>query len=175
MKIDPVPPHSASKVTANQESHRHLSAKDETALRKVEEFLDAGHPEEAFHLLRNMAQSPELLNARSVCFLRMNKPASAVSILRPLVLDSGTLGIKDQIPDAYLINYATALAMFGNPVQAIRALQNLKSQEHPACRQLKQAINEWTATLPFIPLICWMCGVEGEQPIPLKYPPGILR
>lgn len=80
---------------------------------KIINLISEGKYETAFNQLKGLSTGLELANIKAVLLMRLGRPNEALSLLRPLVLDSNLLSLKPGIPDNVAINFATALFMTG--------------------------------------------------------------
>ncbi len=152
-----------------------LETKAPPVMRKVRELLDTGRPEEALLLLlRHGNGSPDAINARGVCLMRLGRPKESISLLRPLVF------LKDSFcadPDArpqFITNFATALLLDGNMSGAREALKLLGPTQTPASQRLTGAIAHWRRGLGLLARLGLCLGLAPDRPMELDFPPGDL-
>lgn len=71
-------------------------------------------------------------NARAVCSLRLGQQSQAIDYLKPEILRNGSTAPHNVIRNAWIVTYATALALSGDPQGAVRALGWVKEACQPA-------------------------------------------
>ncbi len=127
-------------------------------------------------LLSSDVRTPECVNLRSVCLLRLNRPNDALTVLRPLVLASGGVWLKPDLPQSLMHNFATALLMTGKPSGCLDVLAELGKQQSPYADQLRGAIKKWAKSLPLWIQFNWRFGrIEPDNcSIQLDFEPGEL-
>jgi Flp pilus assembly protein TadD len=144
------------------------------ALRTVKSLLDAGRPEDAFHVVNGLGlRDAATQNARAVCLMRMGRPEEAVRALRGAVLKGGLI-LRDDVPTAYKVNFAVALALSGNPTGAVAILSEFDAEDHPQVIALRQAIQRWKRSLPFLQRLQWTLGANIESRVPVDEAPGVI-
>jgi hypothetical protein len=145
------------------------------ALRECQGLLAAGRAKEAFQVLNSRGLSGvQFQNARAVCLLRLNDPAAAVAALRTLVMEPGALAMRADVPILFQINFATALAMSGNVLGAVRIMNGIEQPDDPRLQELRQAVAQWEKTLTFWEWIQWCGGVSIDRPLSIGFVPGSL-
>lgn len=153
-----------------------MTAEIEQLLATVEEFLQQEQCSKAIELLRrSKSGSPWVRNALGVCLLRQGEIQRAIELFRGLVLTSGSILLRMDVPTVFQTNFATALLMAGNVSGCQSALHNAESAGHPAVSRLRDAIVAWKQSLNFWQRVNWYLGAQPEQPIRLDFPPGDLR
>lgn len=150
------------------------SAPADKRLRQIYDLLNCGKTEEALTLAskRGAAGIP-IQNARAVCLMRLGDPEQAVRILRSLTVTGG-VNLRSDAPLECQINFATALAMSGNPLGAVRILDAINADDDPRIVRLRNAIADWKSLLSLWERIQWIGGVALNRPVPLAYEPGEL-
>src|SRR5262249_53079021 len=113
-------------------------------LSRVDKLLREGQPERALEIIsRSKINSPWVMNAAAVCQLRLGNAKVAVDALRGLVLASGGLILRKDIPAAFKTNYATALLAMDNPGGCLDVLAELGDEDHPGVHRLRAAVQRW--------------------------------
>lgn len=144
-------------------------------LQKIQDLLEAGRPEDALKIAVGRGSGgPIHANARAVCLMRIGKTEEAVKTLRSVALEGGGVFLRAQAPLACKINFATALALSGNPGGAINVLSEIKQEDDPRVQALREAIRRWEKGLSLWEWIQWKGGVSINLPVPLDFPPGTL-
>lgn len=144
-------------------------------LRKIQQLLDAGRPEQALLVANgNGSGGPLHSNARAVCLMRLGRADEAVRILRSLVLNPGGLFLRENVPLAFQINFATALALAGHSQGALAILNEIRQQDDPRLAALRHALRRWESRLSLWEWIQWKGGIAISRPVPLDSPPGTL-
>jgi len=144
-------------------------------LRKAEKLLGEGRPEAALELTgRPGVSSPWLANAAAVCQLRLGKARAAVDVLRELVLKGG-LFLREDAPTVFKVNFAAALIADDNLTGGLRVLDELRQEEHPAVREIRDAVRRWEAGMTFWQRLRWRAGGRPPRPLVLDFPPGRLH
>jgi uncharacterized protein YecA (UPF0149 family) len=135
-------------------------------------MLATGNASGAAELLAGAPDGPGIANARAVCALRLGYPPQAVQLLRPVVLPNEARSPPEKTPDNWIINYATALALTGDPGGAGRALGWVKDASYPGAAQLRGALDAWHASLSWTEATRHRLIGELPRPIRLDFPPG---
>jgi hypothetical protein len=145
-------------------------------LGKVDKLLREGQPERALEIIsRAKINSPWVTNAAAVCQLRLGNAKVAVDVFRGLVLASGGLILRQDIPAAFKTNYATALLAMNNLGGCLSVLAELRDEEHPGALRLRAAVQRWKQGLSLWQKIQWYTGGEPACLVTLDFPPGDLE
>jgi hypothetical protein len=144
-------------------------------LGKVEKLLEEGQPVVALERIsRSKLSSPWLMNAAAVCQLRLGNAKVAVDTFRGLVLAAGGLVLREDVPTVFKANFAMALLADGNLSGGLRVLDEIREKEHPAVRELWDAVQQWKAAMTFWQRLWWSLGGEPPRPLILDFPLGCL-
>src|SRR5262249_41369130 len=120
-----------------------------TLLGKVDEFLRAGQAAKALDVIaRARSKSPWATNALGVCQLRLGNAGVAVDVFRGLVL-AGSVFLRADVPAVFKTNFATALLAADNLAGCLRVLEEMRDEENPAVRRLREAVRRWKGSLTF--------------------------
>lgn len=142
-------------------------------LGRMSKLLDEGQPAAALELLgRNKQSSPWLTNAAAVCQLRLGNTSVAVDALRGLVLSG--LFLRPDVPTVFKLNFAVALIVDGNLPGGERVLHELRSEDHPAVRELREELQRWSSSMTFWQKLRYTVGGTPPRPFVLESPPGRL-
>lgn len=145
-------------------------------LKKVAPLINAGEYTKALELIgRSKGDSPWITNALGVCRLRMGSSATAVEAFRGLVLASGGLILRSDVPMVFKTNYATALLLAGNLEGATNVLAELGEEGGVRVRSLELAIANWKLGLSVWQKLNWFMGATPTKPIELGFLPGDLE
>ncbi len=145
-------------------------------LTRVDKLLREGEIERALDTVaRSGVKSPWASCAVGVCQLRLGNAKVAVDVFRALVLASGGLVSRRDVPDVFKTNYATALLLSGNLSGGLQALHEVGDALHPAAVKLHQAIRRWRNGLTFWQKVNWWMGGQPDHPFTLDFPPGDLE
>lgn len=144
-------------------------------LERVSAMLDAGKPKEALAAIRSSrTASPWLMNAAAVCEMRQGNAEGAVQILRSLTVGSGGLVIRSDAPTVFKVNFAIALWRNGNLGGCQSTLAEIRDSEHPAVKELRNAIAKWKRSLSFWQRVSLLLGGEPSAALPTDAPFGHL-
>jgi hypothetical protein len=140
-------------------------------LSAVETLLKSGKPEKALQTIDQETHDPDLLNARGVCLLRLNKVKPAMDIFKRIVFQN-FISIPPNTPPLYIANYLTALLMDGATQTALDLENYLNGSDHSYVTQLKQTMQNWKQALPWHQRI--LCGMNlyPNKPLALPFEPG---
>jgi hypothetical protein len=160
------------KSPINGETHKGMPRDIEKVLSRVETELSDGNPEEALAMV-SLAKfsSPWAINARATCLLRLEQYQDAVDLLRGLVLGTGGVTYRQDVPAVFQANFATALLAVGNLSGCLSMLKNIKDQQHPAIQELRAVIDQWNRNLSLWQKLRWRLGGEPAPPA-LDFPLG---
>jgi hypothetical protein len=140
---------------------------------KANELLGEGQTTKALNLLsRSKIKSPWVTNALGVCQLRQGNSKVAVDVFRSLVLASGGLIIRNDVPTIFRTNYATALLADGNLAGCIAVLAEIRDEHNPGVKRLREAIRRWEQGLGFWRRLNWLLGSQPDEPVTLAPPLG---
>jgi hypothetical protein len=143
-------------------------------LGKVEKLLEKGQPAAALELLgRSRLRSPWLTNAAAVCQLRLGNADAAVEAYRGLVLTGG-LFLRQDAPDVFKINFATALIAVGNLSGGLRTLGEVRDEAHPAVLEIRDAVRRWRGGMTFWQWLWWSLGGSPPRSLVLDFHLGRL-
>ncbi len=143
-------------------------------LGKVEKLLQEGRPAAALALLGSCKRkSPWLANAVGVCQLRLGQAKAAVETLRGLVLSSGLI-LRGDVPTVFKVNFAAALLADGNLSGGLLALDEIRQGDHPAVREVRDAVGRWRAGMTFWQRLRFSLGGQPARPLVLDFPVGWL-
>ena len=92
-----------------------------------------------------------------------------------MVLNSGTLAFREEVPTAFKINFATALLADHKVSGCLDVLSEIQNDAHPAVKQLRAAIKDWKNHLNLWDRIDWSFGGEPARPLTLDWPLGELE
>jgi len=140
-------------------------------LTAVQNYLNSGNPEKALHLLDKEIHQPELVNARGVCLLRLNKIDPALELFKGLVFQN-FICMPSTTPSLYKANYLTALLLKGNTPTAFDLESTLNGSSHPYVVELKQAMLNWRRSLPWYQRILCTVNIYPNKPMKLPFEPG---
>ncbi|WP_437224287.1 hypothetical protein SH661x_003566 [Planctomicrobium sp. SH661] len=144
-------------------------------LPKVQELLNAGRVQEALQLASGRGSGgPAIRNAIAVCQMRLGKPDDAVRTLRSAFIAQGSTNFRENVPEIYRVNFATALALMGNLSGALSTLRELENPTTAEAAQLLEAIRRYEKQLSFPAWIFWKAGLSGESPLDLGEQPGTI-
>jgi hypothetical protein len=144
-------------------------------LGKAEVYLQDGQPGRAIDLLaRAKSPSPWVTNALGVCQLRQGNARLAIEVFRGLVLGSGGLILREDVPVVFKTNFATALLAGGNLAGCLRILDEIHDEQDPAVRRIRAAVERWQDGLSFWEKVRWALGGDPPRPVVLAFPPGDL-
>lgn len=107
--------------------------------------------------------------------MRMDAAGGAIRIYRELVLGSGGLVLRSDVPVVYKTNYATALLRNGNVSGCVSILDEILDEQNQAVQKLRAAIRKWHSGLTFWGKLAWRLGSEPAEPIVLDFAPGDLE
>jgi hypothetical protein len=145
-------------------------------LGKVDKLLREGQPKRALEIIsRAKINSPWVTNAAGVCQLRLGNAKVAVDVFRGLVLASGGLILRQDIPAAFKTNYATALLAMDNLAGCLGVLAEVRDEDHPGAQRLRAAVQRWKQDLTLWQKIQWYTGGQPARPVTLDFPPGDLE
>lgn len=116
--------------------------------------------------------SPSFLNAYGVCLLRLGKVYEALTLFNEITLDSKTLQVRQDAPDIFKVNLATARLMAKNPAGCLEAMRTVRDKKTEYCGCLLRAIRRWSKSLPMLQRLAWRLGYLPKIPIRLDFVPG---
>lgn len=144
-------------------------------LDKAGQALNDGRPEKAIEVIvRSKVNSPWALNALGVCQMRFGNSKTAVDLFRGLVLASGGVLLRSDIPTVFKANFATALLLNDNLHGCLDVLAEIRGQDHQAVTKLRDAVARWKASLTGWQKILWYVAGHAARPLTLDFPPGDL-
>lgn len=142
----------------------------------IQELLEDQKYPQAFEVIaRAKVDSPWLSNALGVCYLRTGKASSAVEVFRGLVLKTGGLVLREDVPAVFKTNYVTALFLSGNLDGGLGVLRELGEESGEAGSRLFRAADDWVGDLSIFQKLNWYLGGKPSHPIQLDFPPGDLE
>ncbi|OYW15989.1 MAG: hypothetical protein B7Z55_14405, partial [Planctomycetales bacterium 12-60-4] len=117
-------------------------------LDQIQQALDAADWDRAQGILnRTRLPSPWMSNAIGVCQIRGGHADAAVQTYRRLVLSSGGLQLRDDIPVVCKLNFALALLCSENFDGFESIFAQLSNETHPAVEEVRRAYQEWRSSL----------------------------
>ena len=126
-------------------------------------LADAGNPEGALKLLKADSKTTDvMINARSVCLMRLGRGEDARKALRPVVMSSECTWMKPEVPVIYRTNFCMALLLSGHPQGCLSVLTDMQEQDHPAVQRVRQTLESWKRSLTFWQRLQWKLGIEPE-------------
>lgn len=109
-----------------------------------------------------------------VCALRLGRVQQAVDLLRPVLLPGGARIPTETTPDAWIVTYATALALDGDLRGAHAALRWVKVPGFPGKERLRRALEAWRKSLTWTEAARYSLGGPAPRPFTVDFPPGEL-
>ena len=162
-----------NKKSHNIQGHPTKAHESGSNLEKAIQLAEAGHYEQALGLLnKGSSASPEYLNARGVCLMRMGRHADAVRVLRSLVIPAGVTWMDSKLPVVFRANFATALFLGGLPQGMKDMLREIDEKDHPSVVRLDKALKDWEKTLSMLQWCGWKLGIAQESPVKIDFLPG---
>ncbi|MCA9060643.1 MAG: hypothetical protein KDA85_19160 [Planctomycetaceae bacterium] len=165
-------------MTNRDQSHRptsHAEAamdQNEKTFRKAVQLAESGALDQALHHLARAASTEQIRNARAVCLMRSGSLPAAVETLRSVVLRSGTVQLRDDVPLIYQTNFCTALLLSGRPGGCWDVLAEIRNQQHPSVIRLRTALKNWEKRLSILQRINWKLGIAPEVSVNIDFIPG---
>mgnify|MGYP002623820038 FL=1 len=143
-------------------------------LQRVGRMAATGHYDQALAVLNAAGRDGQILNAKGVCLLRLQKPAEAMRIYRELVLSPGCTWMRPHLPITYKSNYATSLLLSGHPSGCLEILAELNDESLDVVKQLRAAMKRWESSLSFWQKLNWRFGnIEpSNRPVSIDFEPG---
>lgn len=135
-------------------------------LQRVKEAAAKGDYQQALELLPADSQVPEIRNCRAVCLIRLNRFEDAFSVLRRLVVNEGTQGVRPEVPDHIKISFATALFYGGLPPGGLEVLAETRREDDPEVKQLRQATAHWVAGMSLLSRFDWKLNRIAPKKLP---------
>ncbi|MCA9187195.1 MAG: hypothetical protein R3E01_24665 [Pirellulaceae bacterium] len=128
----------------------------------------------AANSLAGLNRSPISQNALAVCLMRCNRADEALSVLRPLAMQTGGTWTRRDAPLPYKTNLATALLLKGLPSGCLSVLADINCPDDPRHIQMKNAVDRWVRTLSLWQKLNWYTGrIEPQNTtVPLDFEPG---
>jgi tetratricopeptide (TPR) repeat protein len=123
-------------------------------------------------LLAQAPTSPGLPHARAVCALRLGQPQEAALLIQPAVLPDGVHVPPDITPDAWIVTYATALALADDPRGAEHALGWVRNTRHRGAKALRHSLEAWHKSLSWREAASYRLGGKPPRPLTLDFVPG---
>jgi WD40 repeat protein len=143
------------------------------AIADIAQLLDSGQAAEAIEVLEDLHQATHCeQNALGVCYLRVERVDDAVSTLRPLATERGSLQLRDDVPVNVRANFTTAILLSGDLGRGESLLDRL-DDKHPQVKRLKSAYDAWRKGLSWWRRFQLLFGNTAE-PLRLPFPPGEL-
>src|SRR5262249_43386866 len=117
-------------------------------LARAVQLLQADQPEKALELIgRSKISSPWITNALGGCHLRLGNTRLAVGVFLCLVVASGSLHLRSDVPAVFKTNFAVALLKADNMSGCLSALGEVSEAKHPAVGQINAVIERWKKSL----------------------------
>lgn len=162
-----------STFKANPSSTGRNNSRRAQLLDRAIQLAAAGNPGESLQTLSHISEpSPEVINARGVCLMRLGRAAEAVRLFRSLVLTPNCTWMKAELPVIYRTNFSTSLMLAGMPMGARETLAEISEKSHPSVVRLQQAWNHWEQQLGLWQRFCLKLGLAPETPIAITFPAG---
>lgn len=145
-------------------------------LDEIEKHLEDANPQRALDVVtRAWSNSPWLTNAAAVCQLRMGNYPVAMTSFRSLVVGTGGILIRADVPAVFKINFALALFLVDNLEGASDLLAELRKETHPAALQLRSGYQQWKQRLSAWDKLKWTVAGLSPGPVKFDFPLGVLR
>ncbi|MCA9174863.1 MAG: hypothetical protein KDB14_10310 [Planctomycetales bacterium] len=145
----------------------------ELLLHEAMQLVEAGELEQALkRLTKESSCSPDVLNARGVCLLRLGRTADAIRVLRSFVLAPGCTCMRPELPVIYRANFATSLLLGGLALGVRYTLAEFAEKDHPSVVRLRDAMRRWEQGLSWWQRLGWRCGLAPAVPIAIDFVPG---
>ena len=141
-------------------------------LSQIRQLLEHQQAQEALRLLEHTEKhNDDLQNAYAVCLMRVGRVGEALKILRAMTFKD-LPAIPAETSALLQANYATALLLSGDNLQAIDILNRLEDQAHPYVAKLKKSIDDFKEHLTWWERVAWTMTVYPSRRVPLGFAPG---
>jgi len=162
-------------ATKTQPTPTEIAFKLEPKLLHARQLMDRGEFQKALTSLPASNRDLEVRNVCAVCLMRMNRFEEAIDLLRTVSINSSINRLRDDVPVHIRINFATSLYFGGRPAGGLEALQELRCDDHPAVKLVREHARGWVAQMSFIRRLDWkLNGIAPKQlPTPPSQPLGI--
>jgi len=141
---------------------------------RVLKCIANGEYSQACDILEPLPRSMWTRNTLGVCAMRCGRLGQAVDVFRGLLLISGTTVIRLDAEDLLRVNFATALLLRGLTSGALEALSDVKDPTNAAAARVKDAIRQWSKSLPLLRRLDWR--INGCAPanccVTIDFEPG---
>lgn len=148
--------------------------KTQDTIAYIRTLIDSNQLQEAIQLItRTKSQTDQMLNAHGVCLMRLGQVEDALKVLRTLAYQDQP-AIAAERPVIIQANYATALLLSGDNLQAIDIIRGLDATQHPYVAKLKHTIRDVKKGLGLWGRFLWAMTLYPKTRIALDYAPGDL-
>lgn len=153
-----------------------MSKDHQVVMQEVRSLLERGRADRALEVLNERgAHTPETMNARGVCLLRLGQALKAVEVYRNLAVVKDSIVLRSDVPQVFKTNFATALLLAQNVGGCLSALDELHDETNPTVIRLRAAIERWRRSLSLPKRIMFaMCGDVSGPPVTPDFLPGEL-
>ncbi len=132
-----------------------MPTKLDSRLKQVKLFTDQGDYQRACDAIPNNSSDIEVVNCRAVCLMRMGKFSPAIAPLRGIALNASTFHVRPEVPEHIKINYAIALFFGGEPSGGLEALSDIRREEDPQVRIIRERAKAWAASMNWLRRFDW--------------------
>lgn len=153
-----------------QHTAAEIAYKLEPKLLHARQLMSKGEYQKALSALPSSNRDLEVRNVCAVCLMRMNRFEEAIDLLRTVSINSNINRLRDDVPLHVRINFATSLYFGGRPAGGLEALQEIKHDDHPAVKLVREHARKWVAQMSFIRRLDWR--LNGIAPKQLPGPPS---
>lgn len=161
----------ATPVTSkSQPNPTEIAYKLEPKLQHARQLMAKGEYQKALTTLPSSNRDLEVRNVCAVCLMRMNRFEEAIDLLRPVAINSSINKMREDVPIHIRINFATALYFGGRPAGGLEALQEIKCEDHPSVKLVREHARNWVAQMSFLRRLDWR--FNGIAPKQLPSPPN---
>ncbi|MCC9605759.1 tetratricopeptide repeat protein [Blastopirellula sp. JC732] len=150
---------------------------EDTLLGRAKRYVRQKDYVAALQMLGNGGHDPEVKNARGVCLLRMGRYTEALQFYRGMLLRSGCIVMRPELPTYLKANYATALLLIGQTEGCVQTLTEANDDKSPIVMRLNQNLKRWEKGLTLGQWLLFKFGAlhSPHALVPIDFLPGVFE
>lgn len=114
----------------------------------------------------------EYKNIKGVCLFRQKKYKESARLFMEFIVHPDSIIMRDDVPDLYKINYATALLLSENYSGFLSIMHEIDDKKSHSYNRIMNIYKKWKNNFSFWEKIKWIFDIQPKQGIIFDFVPG---